>query len=151
MQDMEVSPAAQMEHQERCYREHFSWGFFLLHSQIWKQDALKSVPGKGDKDSFLQKASSSFPYRFWGNAQSVSIFSGCRLTSLSQWGTTVSNCETLMRVCRNKLPFWGSRPHSFLPLLPRHDTWSTSIEGRCLVYRDTSTKLLQTRNGVTRW
>lgn len=47
MQDMEVSQAAQMEHQEVLRRTPFLH-FFLLHSQFWKRDAFKSVPGKGD-------------------------------------------------------------------------------------------------------
>lgn len=62
MQDMEVSQAAQMEHRERCYREHFTLGFFLVRSQFWKQDALKSVPGKGDRK--IPSYKKLFSYRF---------------------------------------------------------------------------------------
>jgi len=49
MQDMGSVPSSpDGTPREVLKREHLSCSFFLLHSQFWKQDALKSVPAKGD-------------------------------------------------------------------------------------------------------
>lgn len=122
---MGLSQVAQMEHQESCYREHLSCSFFLLHSQFWKQDALKSARGKWDwksHPSFLHKA---FLHSLRRCTIRVCITRVQSRTHYSRQHTVTSCKYQLLLVnadshrCKKPVYFWRTRPHNF-PVSPTH-------------------------------